>query len=503
MNTFRKFIAVCLLGVSTGTFAANCELVEDGDLFVDKDWHATNTATGAPDGRYPANGGVAPFAGIQAMLDVIEPGQCGFVRESQEPYYEIGRKSGTIFSGHTFVRGGTSDDNRVIVAGYPGERPVISSNRDLDPEGRPVAGFYILEKNYITIKNFEIRDMSSSGVMIGTSGPNRGIVVENNHIHHLFGVDNVGGVRLDWCEYCVVRNNEIHDMYGTNAGESNPFTDVPNSMHSGVHGFRPSNCIIENNLIYNVAKGVYQKEPHPDGLPSNEVRYNKFYNIAEFAYILQNMGAGLSAAYDVKFHHNLVVKALQGGVGTIFYEAVEPSKGLKVYNNTFVDTNSIVSIRRFHDVEIYNNIFYSSKDFDTSGQAAYVIVNPSTGLVDNKITFADNNLFYNVGAMALVDRYTPNVVKHFSVDSWQEATAVTASLPATRDEKSVFADPLFLNERQGDYRLHVNSPGNTAGVGKAMVGAFTGAKVGLLDDETDSSRIKLKSGVSVQEGSGS
>lgn len=466
--------------------AQECSQPEDGDLFVDKDWHTSNSAVGEPDGRYPGSGGVAPFATIQAMIDVIEPGQCGYVRASTTPYQNLEKKPGESLGGNTFLRGGSAEEGRVIVSGYPGERPVIDIEQKTTSEGHGVGGFLVAKGDYITIRNFEIRNTMGPGVMMHHANTNRYITVENCHIHHIYGNDNIGAVRLDWCDNCLVRNNVIHDTYKIGAG-SNGINDVPHLMHSGVHGYRPSNSIIENNRIFNVRKGVYQKEPHPDGLKSNVVRQNIFYNIDEAAFVLGNMGAGMSPSYGAEFHHNLVFDA-QGVVSASFYEANGTSSGLKVYNNTVVNTQYVVGIANVADVEFYNNLIVGS-----GANGPLVANRPGESPRYNSFKEVDYNLYFDLSTFAMLDRGLDSATKVGSLDSWKSANELTnlnVRLPEEIGINSLYDDPLFRDGLDKNFLLNQNSKAHGRGKGGASIGAYgNGLNIG---PEGDIEKAKIK-----------
>lgn len=472
---YKSALLVVFASISVTSFAQDCSESEDGDLFVDKDWHGENSFIGSPDGRYPENGGIAPFLTIQALIDALQPGQCGFVRESSTPYSEVGRKPYKNTGGNTFLRGGSSASNRLVVSGFPGERPIIDNGNRTTSEGHGVAGFFVSEGNYITIRNFEIRNTKGPGVLMDPSLTNRGITVENCLIHHNYGQDNIGGVRLDWCVDCLVKNNIIHDIYVDAAG-SNPITGEPHAMHSGIHGYRPSNSVIENNIIYNVAKGVYQKEPHPDGGNSNIVRYNIFRDISESAFLVGNMGAGLTPSYNATFNHNILVN-VKGAVDVDHYEAAGTASGLKVFNNTVVGGDYLVSIANVRDVEVYNNIFFGDSD-----SGIIVSKRPGNSPRSNSFKEISHNLYYGASNFALLDRYLDTSTTFRSFQTWSNASEVTTlktGLPTDVEMGSLVSDPKFVSLLNQNFVLLSDSPALGAGKNGATIGALgNGVSVG-------------------------
>lgn len=469
INKAKKLLIGPLLLMSAGTaLATECEVPADGDLFVDKDWHLTNEPAGTSDGRYPEDGGTGPFEKIQEMLDVIQPGECAFVKAAAEPYRELTGKRGQSIVGNTFIAGGTSEDQRVVVSGYPGQRPIID-NGMIKPEGSwGAAGFLVATGDYITIKNFEIRNTTSSGIMMHPSNVNRHILVTNNHIHHNYGDDNIGTVRLDWCDSCIVRNNVLHDTYKFEVVGSNPVNDIPRSMFSGVHGYRPSNCIIENNLIYNVGGGVFQKEPNPQMADSNTVRYNIFYNLADAAYVIGNMGAGLNPSVNPKFHHNLVYNA-KGAVSVDHYETVGTGDGLEVYNNTVVDVEYFITVANTANAVVHSNLVVGT---DNGGILAK---RPGDSPRYNSFKEIDYNLYFDVDKIIELDRYLSTSTSFQSVAAWADAEpleALRTLIPESVGGNSLAANPMFRSDTNRNYNLLPNSPAIGKGKGGTTIGAF-------------------------------
>lgn len=468
---FKLAVIISGLTVTAMAQAQTCNEATADDFYADQDWHAENSVSATPDGRYPEDGGVAPFATIQELIDAVQPGDCGFVRASTSPYVELGRKSGTDYSGNTFIRGGTSEDQRIIIAGYPGERPVISANQQYDSVGRAVAGFFVFGGDHITIRNFQITGTTAPGIYTHPQEPNTDIIIENNYIHHIYGEENIGGVRIDKCISCIVRGNTIHDIYDTrtHATTSNPITSEPYGMHSGVHGYYPENSIIENNHIYHVGKAIYQKEPNHNGANSNEVRYNIIENVSDAAYYLQNAGSGGAPALNAKFHHNLVRNAPIAVLAEM-YEATTPSTGFEIHNNTLVNVNSLYMLQRVQDVDVFDNLIYN-QNFKVGVKAAFIFTNTQT-TDKNEVAYSDHNLLYGLSNLALIDRYTADNATYSTLAGWQTATSSTSILPAGRDSSTLTQAPQFTDPDNGDYELLVGSPGDAAGRFGGDIGAF-------------------------------
>jgi len=445
-------------------FLAFCffDILNAATYFVDKDHGFANNGNNGSES--------APWLTIQHGVNQLLAGDTLYVKASANPYFEPYRARGNNMGGITIDVSGTASQ-RINIEGYPGERPVIDQQRAMsslsasdgsfDSASKILSGFYLRRADYITIKNFEITQTSASGIMMNQFEENEAIIVEDNYIHHLYGRDNVGGVRLDNCNNCIVRNNLIHDTYDMRSVSSNPYTNEPHGLHSGIHGYRPGNCIIEYNTIYNVAKGVYQKSPDPELLDANTVRFNLFYNNSDGAFFLGVQGAGSPQSYNAKFYGNIVYDSARG-VEVLLYETDIQSSGVKIYNNTFYNISlSPVDIKGYHGIEFYNNIVALTKKFN------FVTADP-TGPPEgntNKIDYLDNNIYFNHSNDWMLDRYGASQ-QFKSFPDWQNAfsSGNGIGLSSNPDVNSLVADPLFISVSTKDFRVQPGSP--TKGFGR-------------------------------------
>ena len=443
-------------------------------------------ASDANDGRYVEDGGTGPWKTIQKALDEVQPGQTVYVRASAQPYFEVGRKRGTTVSGNTFLQGGTVD-NPVTIAGYPGERPVIDGQGQRDPEGRGVAGFYVHFGDYITIRDFEIRSVAGPGVNLNPSAHNHHIVVEFNHIHHIYEQENIGGVRLDHGDHCVVRNNIIHHIYNTRSNAtSNRLDSEPHGLHSGIHGFQPANCTIENNLIYHVSKGVFQKQADRDGGDSHTVRNNIFYDIEEAAFAMNLQGAGQPAPRNAKFYDN-VVHDSGSAVSVTLQNPGDQGDGIAIHNNTVVDTFGLASAQKMKNIEVFNNIYSGQQPhwWNVSWEPTIFIAQRAVSQPSpfvNEITYFDNNLYHNVWEHWMLERNGSQERNIYQLSTWQNTLEPALGLPVKPDQQTVIADPLFVDRANHDYSLQPDSPawsGGRAGSYPQEIGAVRpGVEIG-------------------------
>lgn len=479
-------ISICM--AATSVFAQDCLTPSANDLYVDKD---ASDASDNNNGRYDSNGGTGPFATIQKLVNTLAPGQCGWVKASAKPYYEVGKVSGAPTAGITFNKGGTSESARIIVSGYPGQRPVINQERVTPSGSWGAAGFYIFNGSYITIRNFEILNTTSSSIEVSASAGAQYITIEGNHLHHSYASENAGGVRLDSCNYCVVSNNTINHHYRTMSGyTSNILDSLPYGLNAGIHGFEPGASVIKNNLIYNVDKGVQLKQADQQHLDAYKISGNIFVNMASSAYNLQLQGAGMSAPRNTEFFNNIVYYA-PIAVSTDLSEASEQAVSMKIYNNTLINTAGLAAIENFSNVEIYNNLMSGTTSaFASSIGTPKVLVTNRPGSYVNSITYYDYNLYYNAPSYWNLGRDTSSDKAFSSLSTWRTATHTDLKYAAP-DAKSLTSNPVFASSSGGatklltgssaDYALGSGSPAKGAGRNGLDIGAVrAGVIVGLL-----------------------
>ncbi|AUP79709.1 hypothetical protein C1H87_13730 [Flavivirga eckloniae] len=451
--------------------------IDPNAFYVDKDH---TEASDENDGRYVEDGGTGPWKTIQKMLNTLEAGQVGYVKEASTPY--IPETITSAFDAVAFfVKRSGTENNPIIIAGYPGERPRIGYNNREEALQHDYHSGFATDHNtsYVTIRNFEISYLTASGVFMNPDVglTNHNIVLEQLYIHHLYGPDNTGGVRLDGCNNCVVRNSIIHDIYSIKPGQ-NPFSSEPYLLHSGIHGYQPSNCIIENNKIYNVARAIFQKQAHEGHEKSHVVRNNIIFNANNTALALEIQGAGAAAPRNAEFYNNLVYDC-NSAVNVPLQDVGEQGDGLKIYNNTIINTRSIAYTEEMINVEVFNNILSGMRPSWSNNTNPSIVFSTAETVGKypfvNGISYFDNNLYYNIDENWTLERHGTNRVDLNSLEDWQNTTEPDFGLPNKPDQLSVINDPLFTDAPSRDYTLQSGSPALQGGRGgnyPTVLGAF-------------------------------
>jgi len=147
-----------------------------------------------------------PFERIETATDAVDPGDTVFLRGGNydlDQTVELRNVSGTT-------------DNRITIAGYPSERPVLRFDgpepQSLDP--RP--GIKMDNVDYVTIENMAIRDSPRRGLLAVESTNNefRNLVVMNNN-HAGIGLHRRSSNNL--VRNVVSSNNYDRETNGKNA----------------------------------------------------------------------------------------------------------------------------------------------------------------------------------------------------------------------------------------------------------------------------------------------
>ncbi len=93
MKSCYKFVIVMLAFLWAVAAYATCDSIGSNDFFTDKDHPLASDSNNGSEN--------APFVTIQKLVDTLQAGDCGFVRQSNAPYFEDVRKSGAASAGIT------------------------------------------------------------------------------------------------------------------------------------------------------------------------------------------------------------------------------------------------------------------------------------------------------------------------------------------------------------------------------------------------------------------
>lgn len=445
---FKCFFSLFLILMTARSFAA------PGDIyFVDQNHpNASDSNTGSE---------IEPWLTIQKAASTLKAGET--VKVKAGVYTELSGGSGA-YIGLIPASSGAAD-NRITYEAFT-EGDVI-----IDQAGKGF-GFYLVNRHYITIKGFEIRNAYSGGVRTEDQSSNSNIIIENNHIHGIRGPwgHNVGGVRLDSCSYCTVRNNVIYDI---------KISADPQTNSAGIHSYRMSNSVIENNDISDSYNGIFYKQAPFDGSKSAIIRRNIIHNIKE-GIRLTPQGAGYPGHQDLEIYENIFYE-FGRGIYSHLQEASTAANGLKLHNNVFAEgvgyggapEPECMVIGGFRGVEIWDNICHDV----THAIITEYIPDGNNHFAD--ITFIDYNIFSNSdqfrsgrygGYLSPVQLDT----RYYNLFDWQSNGGNTHTISASNlDKNSINSNPKFVSEFDRNYRLAADSPGRGQGRYGNNIGAYT------------------------------
>ncbi len=480
-----------------------------------------------------------PFASIQhAVVRLGIDGDTVYVKPSLDPYFEPYRLRGQNQAGVTVAAAGTAA-SPYLISGYPGMRmPVLDQQRrrattglrfgsdgaitDEAPEVPPddcenltgcaggalldgalpfqppqdcmtrytaclagrvhgLNGFYIVGgASNVTIRGFEIRNTLGSSVMFDPSARTDAITIERNYLHHGYGVDNVGGVRLDSTSRAVVRENIISNIYGLRwvrregmiEAPTNPLDDEPYLMASGVHGYRPDRCEIYNNEISFVEKAIFEKQSAYDGLPGHRVRRNFIHDVAGVAFELGVQGSGSPSARDDVFAGNLLVRVplvVDHRTATGMGDNEQP-EGFLFEANTIIDVRSGFAGRDVIAVVIRDNAIRTTAE--ESMLISMDTRSPHEGFFD-EVNY--NAYEFQGAAVFATGRYDTTPEYFRSLDDWQTAFSSgrhNGVLGVDPDLNSISTTLELVDESAGDYRLRPATAAAVASSGGRPAGAY-------------------------------
>jgi len=384
--------------------------------------------------------------------DLVRPGDVIYVRGGV--YSEIQYRSGddgaalrlTGYNG--VVKGDLSAP--LIIRAYPGEKPV------LDPHFR---GFGVViegDVRNVVIEGFEIRNGRGYGVWF-VDNPSY-ITIRNNRIRDSDGEkgNNIGGVVINGANYILIERNVLHGNYlhsESNGNGANIF------IFSGT-----SNITIRNNELYDSEHGVWYK--HSGNGPAT----------IENNYIHDCRLTGISSASDnVTMRNNLLARV------TDAFNIHEEAGCRDCTRNNVIEHNTVAYSRFYRLNErvdragavgtiVRDNIFYSpGVDYGRfyTGVFIWAYGFDSDFLASAPKLQANNNLFYTSNFL----------INYFGSTHPGMTLGGIYTLAQFQglgfEQRSLFADPLFVDPSRGDYRLQPNSPARRA----ASDGAHLGARV--------------------------
>jgi len=296
--------------------------------------------------------------------------------------------------------------------------------------------------------------VSLEGLPPGQADVNKQHVIENNHIRYCGRLVGHGyGVAISQSGHNQVVHNHIHHMPRYATTIKGIRYQVLRTRVDGVtwdnrHDFLHSrnNCIAYNH-IHHVNQDSQDTGAMESWGPGRDNLYdhNIIHDVGNDVFNLQ-MGMYLDDATDYFTVTNNIIWGVSGtsgvfcvyakGIGNVFRNNLfVVSKGMDAAISSF-----FMADERADHHEYVRNIVY----FEEPGAAIYNFSNWS----DDRVAASDYNLFWNLeGTLHMTGKCPAK-----TLDEWR------ALLDGKYDQRSVVADPLFVDAAAHDYRLKPESP---------------------------------------------
>ncbi|NOX17653.1 MAG: T9SS type A sorting domain-containing protein [Chlorobi bacterium] len=433
------------------------------------------------------------FTSISEALTAAQAGDTIMVRAKSVPYNEVVE----------FRSSGNETDGYITLMAYPGEHPVIDGSGLENNTDWPLGLVKIINKNYIRVEGFEIRNLiaSNSGQFPGgiwIRGTSHHIEIKNNIVHHIEQNGNNAGAhgiavygtsgsssihdllidgnevyscKLGWSESLVLNGNVENFVVSNNVIHDN------NNIAYDFIGFegecpvpeldQARNGIVADNIAYNIdSRGnpAYGDEASADGFyvdGGKDILFerNTAYNCNIGFEVASEHGGKITSGIVVRnnlIRENIVLGLSIGGYDSDRGEA----RDCKIINNTFYKNNS----ENFNwGAEILlqyycgNNVFKNNIVFSKS----------NTPLVENTTRTGENNVFdFNL-------YFTEgNAVWRWDNDAYSDFASFQTG--SGEDAEGLFADPKLADPSNDNPALQSGSPAIDAGMNMSadIVGEF-------------------------------
>ncbi len=421
-----------------------------------------------------------PWASIQYAVNQAVAGDTVFVR------------GGLYNESVTFPRSGLASGGYITLINAPGEQPIIDGAGLINSVAWPQGLVRILNKSYIGVSGFKIRNFKTSNnsffpAGIWVRGAAHHIIIANNKVHSIEMTHAEGGAH-GIAVYGTKGDASIHDIeirgneiYNCKLGWSESLV-----LNGNVEKFVvQDNSIHDNNNIAYDFIGHEGECPVPendqarDGLVVNNVAYNiDSRSNPSYGGEASADGFYVDGGRDIIFERNIAYRC-NIGFEIASEHGDKSTSGIIMRNNLIYNNHMVGLAIGGYDAQrgsadncfIVNNTFYKNNT-RSSGWGAELLVNYYCR--DN---IFKNNIFYGKNGIALVlnetksgsnNSYDFNL--YFSDGTprwvWQdgEFTGFADYQSASgQEEHSLWGDPLFRNIGEKDCRLVNDSPAVDAG----------------------------------------
>lgn len=417
----------------------------------------------------------------------------------QEPLKTIQKAADLAASGTTvYVREGTYQEQVIIqhsgqkkapivFRAYPNEKPIIDgSGLEVLPDHGGIIS--IQDKNYITIKGFEIKNYQTDNadvvpIAISISGIGKGVRIVENYIHHIetnhnngnaHGIAVYGTKAPEALEDIVIAGNVLEDLkLGASEslvinGNVNDFTISNNVIRRnnnigidviGFEGVSPiesydqaRNGLISNNEVSEIsswgnpaygknysAGGIYVDGGKNIIIESNKV-YDNDYGIEAAS---EHYGKKTS---DIIIRKNIIYKNRCAGIAIGGYDSKRGgSTNNQITDNILYknDTNEQETGQLLMQYNVTNNLIQNN--VLVAGNSHFLISSLSNKNSGNKL---NRNLYYDSKGQ----QATKWIWNNHEINGFSKFKSVSS-----QDSTSEFSKPKFVDEQNHDFRIEGES----------------------------------------------
>ena len=415
-----------------------------------------------------------PWLTVQFAVDNVIAGDTVLVKEGI--YNEL----------ITFNNSGSEINGYIVLINYPGTNPIIDGTNLSGSSSWPVGLVRIINKNYIKIIGFELRNLITSNSSqfpagIWIRGTSHHIEIKDNTVHHIeqnannagaHGIAVYGTNGSSSVNNIIIDDNEVRDCI---LGWSESLV-----LNGNVENFTVSNNIVHdnNNIAYDFI-GYEGECPNPqfDQARNGVVLGNIAYNIDSRG----NPAYGNDASADgfyVDGGRDIIIERNEAYDCNIGIELASEHKGKStngvILRNNYVHHNTVVGIAiggydqnrgTTADCKIVNNTLYknNTENFDWGAEILLqyycennlfnnniVFSNSNLPIIDHSTSTGSNNIFnYNL-------YYTnSNAIWYWGTHNYNAFNDFQNS--SGQDSNSFFEDPLFINPINRNPGLKSNS----------------------------------------------
>ena len=451
-------------------------VINTARLFVDKD------AAGASDSN--AGTQAAPFLTLNKLAtEMVTQNKSGYVVAAATPYEELGRVSGSDWSGWSFDRssGGADFTDMLTVTGLDtaGNRistaftgaPIVDNDYQ---QGNIVvndaAALYLHAANSMIFEDLELQNCRQGFLFHPQGAGFNRIYAERIESHGHVGGDNRASFRWDNSKDCVIHNCQAYRNYDNRSGNvANPYND-PNltagtfngqaiySAHNGFQSFGSDNVIVEYTDISWTGRSVYGKEQRDvDGalVQSIWVRNCNISWAGNVAYESANQGAR-PGAKNIGYMFNGVYKATGHVLMKDGGSSGSQADGGFIFNNSGDEIDFLADIQGYTGIRQADNIAYTANASFAGTPKVINLQTPENGSFSTFLDFSKANTLHPTAQNFFVDENGANEVELNSLATWQAVystnpTPATSYMSENPDEESDTTNPNMTDTANGDF----------------------------------------------------